>query len=36
MNPENPVQTGLFGIPATRTKDTRLTEHIGGYRAPAQ
>jgi hypothetical protein len=33
MNAENPVQTGLFGVSATRTKDTRLAEHIGGSRA---
>jgi hypothetical protein len=35
MNAENPVQTGLSGVSATRTKDTRLAEHTGGYsRAP--
>jgi hypothetical protein len=31
MNAENPVQIDLFGVSATRTKDTRLAEHIGGY-----
>lgn len=36
MNAENPVQTGLFGLSATRTKDTRLAEHIGGSGAPAR
>jgi hypothetical protein len=30
MNAENPVQIDLFGASATRTKDTRLAEHIGG------
>ena len=30
MNAENPVQIDLFGVSATRTKDTRLAEHIGG------
>jgi hypothetical protein len=30
MNAENPVQIDLFGVAATRTKDTRLAEHIGG------
>jgi hypothetical protein len=36
MNAENPVQIDLFGVSATRTKDTRLAEHIGGYvRAPS-
>jgi hypothetical protein len=30
MNAENPVQIDLFGVCATRTKDTRLAEHIGG------
>jgi len=30
MNAENPVQTGLFGVSATSTKDTRLAEHIVG------
>jgi hypothetical protein len=30
MNAENPVQIDLFGVPATRTKYTRLPEHIGG------
>jgi hypothetical protein len=33
MNAENPVQTDPFGVSATRTKDTRLAEHIGGSRA---
>ena len=28
MNAENPVQIDLFGVSATRTKDTRLAEHI--------
>ena len=28
MNSENPVQIDLFGVSATRTKDTRLGEHI--------
>jgi hypothetical protein len=28
MNAENPVQIALFGASATRTKDTRLAEHI--------
>ena len=32
MNTENPVQIDLFGVSATRTKDTRLAEHIGGSR----
>jgi hypothetical protein len=32
MNAENPVQTDLFGVSATRTKDTRLDDHNGGYR----
>lgn len=31
MNAENPVQIDLFGVSATRTKDTRLAEHIGDY-----
>ena len=31
MNAGNPVQIDLFGVSATRTKDTRLAEHIGGY-----
>jgi hypothetical protein len=31
MNAENPVQTDLFGVSATRTKDTRLAAPIGGY-----
>jgi hypothetical protein len=31
MNAENPVQIDLFGVSATRTKDTRLAEPIGGY-----
>lgn len=35
MNAENPVQIDLFGVSATRTKDTRLAEHIGGYRGGA-
>jgi hypothetical protein len=35
MNAENPVQIDLFGVSATRTKDTRLAEHIGGYRVSA-
>ena len=30
MNAENPVQIDLFGVSATRTKDTRLTKHSGG------
>jgi hypothetical protein len=30
MNAENPVQIDLFGVSATRTKDTRLAEHTGG------
>ena len=30
MNAENPVQIDLFGVSATRTKDARLAEHIGG------
>jgi hypothetical protein len=30
MNAENPVQIDLFGVSATRTKDTRPAEHIGG------
>lgn len=29
MNAENPVQIDLFGVSATRTKDTRLAEHSG-------
>ena len=33
MNAENPVQIDLFGVSATRTKDTRLAEQIGGSRA---
>ena len=33
MNAENPVQIDLFGVSATRTKDTRLAEHIGYARA---
>jgi len=33
MNAENPVQTDLFGVSATRTKDTRLAEHNGGSRS---
>jgi hypothetical protein len=33
MNAENPVQIDLFGVSATRTKDTRLAEHIGGSSA---
>jgi hypothetical protein len=33
MNAGNPVQIDLFGVSATRTKDTRLAEHIGGYGA---
>ena len=32
MNAENPVQIDLFGVSATRTKDTRLAEHIGYFR----
>jgi len=32
MNAENPVQIDLFGVSATRTKDTRLAERIGGSR----
>jgi hypothetical protein len=35
MNAENPVQIDLLGVSATRTKDTRLAEHIGGSRAQA-
>jgi hypothetical protein len=31
MNAENPVQIDQFGVSATRTKDTRLAEHTGGY-----
>jgi hypothetical protein len=27
MNAENPVQIDLFGVSATRTKDTRLAVH---------
>jgi hypothetical protein len=34
MNAENPVQIDLLGVSATGTKDTRLAEHIGGYRVP--
>jgi hypothetical protein len=34
MNAENPLQIDLFGISATRTKDTRLAEHIGGNVGP--
>ena len=30
MNAQNPVQIGLFGVSATRTKDTRLAEQISG------
>jgi hypothetical protein len=30
MNAENPVQIDLFGVSATRTKDTRLAAHSGG------
>jgi len=30
MNAENPVQIDLFGVSATRIKDTRLAEQIGG------
>jgi hypothetical protein len=30
MNAKNPVQIDPFGVSATRTKDTRLTDH-GGY-----
>jgi hypothetical protein len=33
MNAANPLQIDLFGVSATRTKDTRLAEHIGGCRA---
>jgi len=33
MNAENPVQIDLFGVSATRTKDTRLAEQSGGSRA---
>ena len=36
MNAENPVQTGLLGVSATRTKDTRLAEHNGGYFSTAR
>ena len=32
MNAENPVQIDLFGVSATRTKDTRLAEPTGGSR----
>jgi hypothetical protein len=32
MNAENPVQIDLVGVSATRTKDTRLAEHIGRFR----
>jgi hypothetical protein len=28
MNAENPVQIDLFGVSATRTKDTRLAEQV--------
>ena len=28
MNAENPAQTGLSGVSATRSKDTRLAEHV--------
>ena len=31
MNAENPVQIDLFGVSVTRTKDTRLAAHSGGY-----
>ena len=31
MNAEKTVQIDLSGVSATRTKDTRLAEHIGGY-----
>ena len=31
MNAENPVQIDLSGVSATRTKDTKLAEHNGGY-----
>jgi hypothetical protein len=31
MNAENPVQIDQLSVSATRTKDTRLAEHIGGY-----
>ena len=30
MNAENPVQIDLFGVSATRTKDTRLVDQNGG------
>jgi hypothetical protein len=30
MNAGNPVQIDLLGVSATRTRDTRLAEHIGG------
>jgi hypothetical protein len=30
MNVGNPAQIDLFGVSGTRTKDTRLAEHIGG------
>jgi hypothetical protein len=33
MNAENPVQIDLFGVSSTRTKYTRLAEHIGGSSA---
>jgi hypothetical protein len=33
MNAENPVQMDPFGVSATRTKDTRLAERIGGSRS---
>jgi hypothetical protein len=36
MNAENPVQIDLFGVSTTRTKDTRLAEHIGGSRVSAE
>jgi hypothetical protein len=29
MNAENPVQIDLFGVSATRTKDTRLAAQSG-------
>jgi hypothetical protein len=30
MNAENPVQIDLFGVPATRTKDTRVRARAVG------
>ncbi len=33
MNTGNPVQIDLFGVSATRTKDTRLAAHKAARRA---